>query len=147
MNDEFKRQCRQLMDGVWAMVEWHLPGGAVHRAPEAVGRFVFLDGTVSTLMRLNTAAFENHRYGIGRIVIDDGRMLYGYDHMFDYTRDSNGARSSPQVATGLRPYRLLLEEGRLTCTAETHGSRLVFTPESLHVHDGQRLMRVWRREV
>ena len=92
MNDDFMRQCRQLMDGVWTLAAWHLAGGAVHRAPEAVGRFVFLGGTVSMLMRLTTTERENHRYGIGRIAIEDGRLLYGYDQLFDYTRDSRGAR-------------------------------------------------------
>ena len=147
MNGDFMRQCCRLMDGVWALAEWHLAGGAVHRAPEAVGRFVFLGGTVSMLMRLSTTEIENHRYGIGRIFIEDGRLLYGYDQLFEYTRDSCGARSSPQVTTGLRPYGLQLEEGRLTCMGETHATRLIFTTDRLHVHDGQRLLRVWRREV
>ena len=147
MNNEFTQQCRDLMDGVWALVEWHLPDGTVHRAPEAVGRFVFLNGTASTLMRLSTPELENHRYGIGRAVIEDGRLLYGYDQLFDYTRDSRGARSSPQVATGLRPYGLQLEGGTLTCTAETHATRMIFAADRLEVHDGQRLMRVWRREA
>ncbi len=141
------RQCRQLVDGVWGLAEWHLAGGTVHRAPEAVGRFVFLGGTVSMLMRLTTTERENHRYGIGRSVIEDGRLLYGYDQLFDYTRDSRGARSSPQVATGLRPYGLQWEEGRLVCTGESHATRMIFTADRLHVYDGQRLLREWRREV
>jgi len=110
-----------------------------------VGQFVFLGGTISMLMKLCTTERENHRYGIGRMVIEDGRLFYGYDHLFDYTRDSRGVRSSPQVATGLRPYGLQLEEGRLTCTGETHATRMIFTADRLEVHDGQRLMRVWRR--
>lgn len=134
------------MDGVWALTEWHLPGGMVHRAPEVVGRFVFLGGTVSMLMRLTAPELENHRYGIGRTVIEGGRLLYGYDQLFDYTRDSRGERSSPQVATGLRPYSLKLEPERLTCTAEYHSTRMVYTPGHLQVYDDQRLMRIWRRE-
>jgi hypothetical protein len=135
------------MDGVWGLAEWHLTGGTVHHAPEAVGRFVFLGGTVSMLMRLSTSELDNHRYGIGRTVIEDRRLLYGYDQLFDYTRDSRGARSSPQVATGLRPYGLRIVEGRLICTGETHATRMVFAGDHLHVYDGQRLLRVWRREA
>ena len=98
------------------------------------------------LMRLTTTERENHRYGIGRSVIEDGRLLYGYDQLFDYTRDSRGARSSPQVATGLRPYGLQWEAGWLVCSGETHATRMIFTADRLHVYDGQRLLREWRRE-
>ena len=136
---------RAMIEGIWVLQEWHLED-QILRPPRAVGRTIFLGGTVSLLMRYDAGERENHRYGLGRFVIEGDRLHYGYDQMFDYSRDVGGARSTPQAGAGkLRPYRLSMEAGCLVCTAETHGSRLLFAPERLEVYGEGRLLRTWSR--
>ncbi len=139
------QQYRTLIEGVYDLQEWRR-GGETFVSPQAAGRVVYQHGTVTLVMRCNGGRWENHRYGIGRYVIEGDRLLYGYDRMFDFTRDEKGYRVTPEAVDGtLRPYRLRMADGVLLCEGETHGTGMRFEAGQLDVLDGGKAARVWRR--
>jgi len=136
---------RTLIEGVYELKEWSR-SGETFVPPQAAGRVVYMHGTVTLVMRCNGGNWENHRYGIGRYVIEGDRLLYGYDRMFDFTRDENGYRVTPEAVNGnLRPYRLRMADGLLLCDGETHGTGMRFAADHLKVMDGGKAARVWQR--
>ena len=136
---------RSYIEGVYDLAQWRR-GDASFGPPRAAGRIAYLNGTVTLVMRCDGGDWESHRYGIGRYAIEGDRLLYGYDRMFDYSRDGNDVRVTPEApVAGLRPYRLREVDGELLCDGENHGSRLRFSREGLEVSDGGRAARLWRR--
>lgn len=134
-----------LIEGVYDLVEWRR-GDETFRPPVAVGRTVWLNGTVTLVMRCDADTWASHRYGIGRYVIDGDLLRYGYDRMFDHSRHGAEATSTPDApVAGLRPYRLREENGCLVCEGEAHGSTIRFGRDGLSVHDGGSSARLWHR--
>ncbi len=135
----------RLIEGVWEQECWWVDGVEL-RPPQAVGRIVYAAGTVTLVMRFDAGHRENHRYGLGRYRIEGDRLFYGYDRMFDHTRDATGARSTPEAATGeLKPFRLRLDGERLTCTPEAGPLGMVFEPGRMQVVEGTQVVRAYRR--
>lgn len=135
----------RLIEGAWEQESWCVDGIELH-PPQAVGRIVYAAGTVTLVMRFDSGERENHRYGLGRYVIEGGRLLYGYDRMFDYTRDAAGARTTPEAANGqLRPFDLRLQADRLTCRPEAGPLGMVFEPQRMQVLEGAQVLRSYRR--
>lgn len=134
-----------LIEGVYDLIEWRR-GDETFRPPVAAGRTVWLNGTVTLVMRCDAERWASHRYGIGRYVIDGDRLRYGYDRMFDHSRNGTDARSMPDApVAGLRPYRLRDEGGCLVCEGETHGSTIRFSRDGVLASDGRDSSRLWRR--
>jgi hypothetical protein len=140
-----ERAARALFEGVWEQENWWVDGVEL-KPPRAVGRVAYVGGTVTLVMRFDSSARENHRYGLGRYEISGDRLRYGYDRMFDYTRSGTESKVTPEAVNGvLRPYRLEMDVERLLCKAESHATSMIFERERMQVIDGGTMLRSYRR--
>jgi hypothetical protein len=137
-------ELRAAIDGVYTLEEWHSEG-QVLRPPLVDGRFVLMNGTVTTVL-LNDAQESNRtsNASFGKYVLDETNFSYGYDVRSSFTQTTSTITVSrtPGFA-GMRQFAVSVE-GNAVHLKSGQGE-FVFSPEGLRYSENGRLLRVWRR--
>jgi hypothetical protein len=137
-------ELRAAIDGVYTLEEWHSEG-QVLRPPQVDGRFVLMNGTVTTVL-LNDSQESNRTSNaqFGKYVLDETNFSYGYDIRSSFTQTPSTITVSriPSIA-GMRRFAVSVEGN--TVHFKSGQQEFVFTPEGLRYSENGKLLRVWRR--
>jgi hypothetical protein len=83
--------------GVYALAEWH-QDSTVRRPPQVEGRFIVLDGTITTILRDRSRADgERTSVYVGRYVLDGLKFAYAYDDVSQFAEGRPGTSASHQA--------------------------------------------------
>ena len=136
-------ELRAVIDGVYTLEEWH-SDGQVLRPPQVDGRFVLMNGTVTTVL-LNDAQEANRTSNaqFGTYVLDETSFSYGYDTRSSFTQTpSNITVSRTPSFAGMRRFAVSID-GRVA-RLKSGPQEFIFTPEGMRYLENGRLLRVWR---
>ena len=139
-------KARSVISGVYALAEWHADG-KVYRPPQVDGRFIVLDGTITTILhnRSQAQAPTTSVY-VGTYTLDSGTFSYAYEDVSTYTEGSSGASASHQpLWKGLRSFTVSVEGDAVHFRAASGPQEFVFTAAGVTYTDDGKPLRVWRR--
>jgi hypothetical protein len=136
----------QTISGVYELIEWH-DNGSIHRPPEVEGRFVVLNGTVSTILH-NRIRPDSRITGIllGTYRLDADTFCYGYDDVSMYTESPTGISVSHDPPwTGLRAFVAKIDGSDVRLRTTDGAEEFLFTTAGLTYRENGRSVRRWRR--
>src|SRR5271156_4647542 len=98
-----------LIFGVYELEEWHVDG-AVLRPPQVQGRFILLNGTITTILhsrvpseRQMTSVF------VGKYVLENARFSYGYQDSAIVVETPSGVSESHKPPwEGMRSFAMII---------------------------------------
>jgi hypothetical protein len=136
----------QLLTGVFELEEWRIDG-TPFVPPQVAGRFIVLDGTVTTVLHRRTAVgSETSAILAGTFRLADGRFEYAYQDAAIFTRTPDGvhwSRDPPWV--GPRRFSVHSSGDALDLRAEDGKSSFAFRRSEMTYSEDGRVLRVWRR--
>jgi hypothetical protein len=137
-------ELRAAVEGVYTLQEWHSEG-KVLRPPQIEGRFVLMNGTVTTIL-LNDGEESNRTSTalLGKYILDETSFSYRYDTRSYFTQTPSAitvSRTPPWE--GMRRFAVSAEGKAVHFNSGQQ--EFVFTPEGLRYSDSG-LVRVYRRE-
>jgi hypothetical protein len=139
-------QATALVPGVYELAEWHT-GSSVLRPPEVSGRFIILDGTITTTLRGPGA---NHSVVtsilVGDYVLDVAKFAYQYQEVSDFIETASGISVSHAAHyPGPRSFTVAVEGATIHMHADAGNMEFRYTADGMtYSADGQ-VVRVWRR--
>jgi hypothetical protein len=137
-------ELRAVIDGVYTLEEWHSEG-QVLRPPQVDGRFVLMNGTVTTVL-LNDAQEANRTSNaqFGTYVLDETSFSYRYDTRSSFKQTpSNTTVSRTPVLAEMRRFAASIDGKVVHLKSEKQ--EFIFTPEGMRYLENGKLSRVWRR--
>src|SRR5271169_2185197 len=80
-----------LISGVYELEEWHVTGAAL-KPPQVEGRFILLNGTITTILHNRTAPErQTTTVFVGKYVLDKAHFSYGYRDASNFVETATGA--------------------------------------------------------
>jgi hypothetical protein len=137
-------ELRAAIDGVYTLEEWHSEG-QVLRPPQVDGRFVLMNGTVTTVL-LNDSQDSNRTSNalFGKYVLDETSFSYSYDTRSGFTQTpSTITVSRTPGSTEMRRFAVSIDGSTVHLKSDTH--EFIFTPDGIKYSEKGSLVRVWRR--
>ncbi len=134
------------ISGVYELIEWH-DNGSNHRPPEVEGRFIVLNGTITTVLH-NRIQPDRRITGIllGTYHLDADTFLYGYDDVSMYTASPTGISVSHDPPwTGMRAFVAKTDGGEVRLRTADGVQEFLFTMAGLIYSENGSPVRRWRR--
>ena len=136
------------VEGVYSLEEWHLATGAA-QPPHVAGRFVLLNGTVVTLLRIRIQeANQTTVASYGTYTLDPNRFAYKYDDTAVYAQTASGITVSNKLPfEGLRGFAVVTEDNAVRFRSDTGNQEFLFAADRLSYSENGKVQRVWKRVV
>jgi len=135
-----------LIFGVYELEEWHVDG-AVLRPPQVQGRFILLNGTITTILhsrvpseRQMTSVF------VGKYVLENARFSYGYQDSAIVVETPSGVSESHKPPwEGMRSFAMIITPAGVELRSEGGPQAFTFTTAGFTYSENGQTLRVWRR--
>jgi hypothetical protein len=132
------------VEGAYSLEEWHLATGAA-QPPHVTGRFVLLNGSVVTLLRIQEAN-QTTVASYGTYALDPNRFTYKYDDTAVYVQTASSITVSNKLPfEGMRGFAVVSEGDAVRFRSDTGSQEFLFTADRLSYSENGKVQRVWRR--
>jgi hypothetical protein len=136
---------RSFVEGVYALVEWHV-GDRIVRPPDIDGRFVVRDGVVVVVYRnwseqankITTARF-------GKYTLDSTTFSYSYHDDTVVTETASEAKASHRPAEAMRSFSVSREADGVHLRKSEGKIEFFFARDGLTYSENGKPLRVWHR--
>jgi len=137
-----------LTSGVYELEEWHIDG-AMLKPPQVEGRFILLNGTITTILHNRTSSeIQTTSVLVGKYVLDKTHFSYGYQDASIFTLSPSGTSSSHKRPwEGVRSFTPLVMPDGVRFRSENGQQEFLFTAGGLTYSENGQTVRVWRRIV
>jgi hypothetical protein len=136
---------RAVIDGVYALQEWHIDNGVFH-PPQVEGRFTLLNGAVVAVIH-NRIEEANRKtiVSYGNYVLTAKEFSYRYEDAAVFTQTSSGITvSNKPFWEGMRSFDVS-REGETVRFLSATGEEFLFSREGIKYSQKGKVLRVWRR--
>jgi hypothetical protein len=135
-----------LTSGVYELAEWHIDG-VVLKPPQVEGRFILLNGTITTILHNRTSSgTQTTMVLVGKYVLDKAHFSYGYEDASIFTETPSGTSSShKQPWEGERSFTAIATPDGIRFQSENGQQEFLFTAPGLRYSENGQTLRVWRR--
>jgi hypothetical protein len=137
---------RALTSGVYELEEWHIDG-AVLRPPQVQGRFILLNGTITTILHNRTVPMtQTTSVFVGTYVLDTVHFSYGYQDASIFSEAPSGISSSHKLPwEGVRSFAHIASPDGVLFRSENGQLQFLFTSAGTTYSENGQTLRVWRR--
>ncbi len=145
-DESAQARVRALVPGVYELAEWHT-GTSVLRPPEVSGRFIILDGTITTTLHGPGA---NHTVAtsilVGHYVLDAAKFAYQYEEVSDFSESASGISVSHAAHwPGPRSFTVAIEGATIRMRGEVGNMEFLYSADGMTYSSDGQVVRVWRR--
>ncbi len=134
------------ISGVYTLAEWHIDGVA-YTPPQVAGRFVLLDGTITTVLH-NRSQTQKQTTStmVGTYTLDSSVFTYGYEDVSTSAETPSGASVSHELPwKGRRAFTVSAENGVVHFRAVGGHQEFAFSAEGMTYTEDGTPLRTWRR--
>jgi hypothetical protein len=134
-----------LTSGVYELAEWHIDG-VVLKPPQVEGRFILLNGTITTILHRTSPEKQTTMVLSGKCVLDKAHFSYGYEDASIFTETPSGTSSSHKRPwEGERSFTAIATPDGIRFLSENGQQEFLFTTPGLRYSENGLTLRVWRR--
>lgn len=135
-----------MITGVYTLVEWYAEA-VTYRPPQVDGRFILLDGTITTMLH-NRSDAQKTMTGAwaGTYSLDASHFSYGYEDVSMVVETASGASVSHEPPwKGRRSFTVSSDGDTVRLTAVDGQQEFVFNASGFTYLENGKPLRVWRR--
>jgi hypothetical protein len=135
-----------VITGVYTLVEWYVDG-VTYRPPLVGGRFIMLDGTITTILHNRSHAQKTMTGALaGTYSLDAGHFSYGYEDVSMVIESPSGASVSHEpLWKGRRSFAVSSDGDAVRLTAVDGQQEFVFNASGFTYSEDGKPLRIWRR--